>query len=209
MAHHHSIKNFDEFIKKVGYLRQYLRVYDEKDILLFNSRSKDDIKILSNFWGCSVLLPWRGLEFTSVEAIIIWSYIDDNCMIPALQSKKNNILQAILHSKDGKEVKKNEDAYKLYHQVRDMKIAEIGEENWDLYDWGISSEAIKLKYEYCPEFRKVVDANKDKYFCENSYWKDIPKAGVLKVTDEKSKYFGKYIGANYTGIAIQKCLDTK
>lgn len=209
MAYYNTIKNFDEFINKVGYLRQYLRVYNEKDILLFNSRSKGDVKILSNFWGCSVPLLWRGLEFTSVEAIIIWSYIEDNCNTPQFQSKKKEVLRSILNSKDGREVKKNIEAYKLYHQVRDLKIAEIGEEKWDLYDWGISSEAIKLKYDYCPEFRKVVDANKDKYFCENSYWKDIPKAGVLKVTDGNSKYFGKYIGANYTGIAIQKCLDAK
>jgi hypothetical protein len=206
MARYNTINDFDEFINKIGYLKQYLRVYDEKEILLFNSRSKGDIKILSNFWASSVPLPWRGLEFTSVEAMIIWSFIDDNCKIPNLQSKKKDILQTILDSKDGKEVKNNKEATELYHQLRDLKISEIGEENWDLYDWNICNKAIKVKYDYCPEFRKVVDDNKDKYFCENSYWKDIPKAGVLKVTDQNSKYLGKYIRANYTGIAIQKCV---
>jgi hypothetical protein len=29
------------------------------------------------------------------------------------------------------------------------------------------------------------------------------------VTDESSPFFGKYIGANYTGIAIQMCVNGK
>lgn len=44
------------------------------------------------------------------------------------------------------------------------------------------------------------------YFCEYIYTKPKVKAGVLKVTDENSPFFGKYIGANYTGIAIQRCV---
>ena len=36
-----------------------------------------------------------------------------------------------------------------------------------------------------------------------------PKAGVLKVTDENTPYFGKYIGCNFTGVAIRRCLETQ
>ena len=82
----------------------------------------------------------------------------------------------------------------------------IGEENWNLYAWKMSCDANKVKYEHCPEFRTVVDANKDKFFCENSYWNEIPKAGVLKIEDANSPYNGKYIGCNFTGIAIQLCV---
>ena len=86
-------------------------------------------------------------------------------------------------------------------------MKEIGEHNWDLYAWKVACDAVKVKYEHCPEFRSFVDANRGKSFIENSWWKKIPKAGVLKVTDEASPYFGKYIGCNFTGVAIQRCLE--
>ena len=79
----------------------------------------------------------------------------------------------------------------------------FGERN----DGVISSAAIKVKYDYCPEFREYVNAHKNKYFCEYIYTKPKVKAGVLKVTDENSPFYGKYIGANYTCIAIQLCID--
>ena len=60
---------------------------------------------------------------------------------------------------------------------------------------------------HCPEFRRFVDAKRDKSFIENSWWKKIPKGGVLKVTDENSPLFGKYIGCNFTGVAIRRCLQ--
>ena len=55
--------------------------------------------------------------------------------------------------------------------------------------------------------RNFVDTNRNKSFIENSFWKKIPKGGVLKVTDENSLLFGKYIGCNFTGVAIQRCLQ--
>ena len=91
--------------------------------------------------------------------------------------------------------------------IRKAFVEAHGEENWDLYAWRIACEAVKVKYEYCPEFRKYVDDNRGKLFVENSFWKKIPKAGVLKVTDENSPYFGKYIGCNFTGVAIQRCVE--
>ena len=44
-------------------------------------------------------------------------------------------------------------------------------------------------------------------FEDNSWWKKVPKAGVLKVADESSPHFGKYIGCNFTDVAIQRCLQ--
>lgn len=206
MGFFNSIKNVDELLAKVGYLRQYLRVYDEKDIILFRYNSKGDAKILSNMYASSVPLPWRGKEYNSVEQMIISSYIEDNCN-PKYKEELNYVLDLIHKCKDGMEVKSNKDIQNLYRKVREETIAAIGEEKWDLNDWVISSAAIKVKYDYCPEFREFVNAHKDKYFCEYIYTKPKVKAGVLKVTDENSPFFGKYIGANYTGIAIQLCVS--
>lgn len=205
MGFYHSIKNFDEDIKSFGYLRKYLRLYDEADIILFRFKSKGDEKVLSNMWASSVPLPWRGKEFNSVEQMIIGSYIEDNCS-QDYKEELDIVMELIHNCKDGMEVKENKAIQKLYDTVKKETIARIGEERWDLQDWKVSSAAIKVKYDYCPEFKEFVDAHKDKFFCEYISSKPIPKAGVLKVTDASSPYFGKYIGANYTGIAIQRCV---
>ncbi len=205
MGFFNSIKNVDELLAKVGYLRQYLRVYDEKDIILFRYNSKGDAKMLSNMYASSVPLPWRGKEYNSVEQMIIGAFIEDNSK-PEYKDEVEHVLNMICKCKDGMEVKANKNIQTLYRKVREETIAAIGEEKWDLNDWVISSAAIKIKYDYCPEFREYVNAHRDKYFCEYIYTKPKVKAGVLKVTDEKSPFFGKYIGANYTGIAIQRCV---
>ena len=194
-------------LERIGHLRPYLRVYDQRDILLFNSRSRGEAKLLSNFHASSVPLPWRGLHFSSVEAMIFYTYIADNCNNPKWETEKQTVLNLILATKDGREVKNCEAKNKLYRKVRRAFVKAYGEENWDLYAWSVACEAVKVKYEYCPEFRKFVDDNSDKIFVENSFWKKTPKAGALKVTDENSPYFDKYIGCNFTGVAIQLCLE--
>ena len=207
MGFFNSIKNVDELLAKVGYLRKYLRVYDEKDIILFRYNSKGDAKMLSNMYASSVPLPWRGKKYNSVEQMIISAFIEDNCN-PKYKEELDYVLDYIYRCEDGMDVKQSKEVQALYKKVRGETIAAIGEEKWDLNDWVISSAAIKIKYDYCPEFREFVNANSDKYFCEYIYTKPKVKAGVLKVTDENSPFFGKYIGANYTGIAIQRCLTT-
>ena len=204
---HYYIESMDDLLANVGHLRPYLRVYDEKESILFNSRSRGESKILSNFHASSVPLPWRGKFFTSVEAMIFYTYIEDNCKDPKLEEKKRVVLEQILNSKHGREVKDINRETKLYSKVRKATVERIGEHNWDLYAWKVACDAVKVKYEHCPEFRRFVDSNKDKSFIENSWWKKIPKAGVLKVTDENSPLFGKYIGCNFTGVAIQRCLQ--
>ena len=204
---HYYIESMDDLLANVGHLRPYLRVYDEKESILFNSRSRGESKILSNFHASSVPLPWRGKFFTSVEAMIFYTYIEDNCNNPKWEEKKREVLEQILNSKHGREVKDINRESKLYSKVRKATVERIGEHNWDLYAWKVACDAVKVKYEHCPEFRRFVDSNKDKSFIENSWWKKIPKAGVLKVTDENSPLFGKYIGCNFTGVAIQRCLQ--
>ena len=204
---HYYIEDIQQLLERIGHLRPYLRVYDQRDILLFNSRSRGEAKLLSNFHASSVPLPWRGLHFSSVEAMIFYTYIADNCNNPKWEAEKQMVLNLILATKDGREVKNCEAKNKLYRKVRKAFVKAYGEENWDLYAWSVACEAVKVKYEYCPEFRKFVDDNSDKIFVENSFWKKTPKAGALKVTDENSPYFDKYIGCNFTGVAIQLCLE--
>ena len=204
---HYYADCVDELLVKVGHLRPYLRVYDEKESILFSSRSRGESKVLSNFHASSVPLPWRGKLFTSVEAMIFYTYIEENCNNPKWETKKQEVLEMILNTRHGREVKEINRQTQLYKKVRKATVEVIGEENWDLYAWRVACDAVRVKYEHCPEFRKFVDENRDKSFVENSYWSKIPKAGVLKVTDEQSPYFGKYIGCNFTGVAIQRCLQ--
>lgn len=199
------IDNFEELLSTVGHLRPYLRVYDEKDVMLFNSRFEGDAKMLSNFHDSSVPLPWRGKTFISVEAMIFYAFIEDNCNNPKWEGEKMEVLEALTNVVKGNRVREVKD--KLYKKVRKAYVDEYGEENWDLYAWRVSGEAIKVKYDHCPEFRELVYANKDKQFAEyQSFNKSVPKAGVKKITDEKSPYCGKYIGCNFTGISIQRCI---
>ena len=208
MSYYNSIKDVNTFLSSIGYLKEYLRVYDEKDIILFNSRSKAPLNILSNFWHSSVPLPWRGLYFHCVESIIIYSYISDNLNIPEIKKQKEKVLNILLECKDGKEVKKNSEIQTLYRYTKELARAQKGEENYALYSWKIACDAISVKYQFCPEFKELVnEIGKNKYFVENSYWRQVPFAGALKVTDDKSQYYGNYIGVNSTGIAIQKCLE--
>ena len=205
MGFFNSIKNVDELLNKVGYLRQYLRVYDTNEIILFKFKDKGESRVLSNLWGCSEPLPWKGKYYNSVEQMIITSYIEDNCN-PKYKEELEVVLDLIYKCKDGQEVKENEKIQRLLNIVRNETIARIGDEKWFLNTWDIKSKAIRIKYDLCREFKNFVDANKDKYFCENSHWQTIPRSGVLKVTDKSSPLFNKYIGANHTGIAIQRCL---
>lgn len=204
---HYYADCVDELLVKVGHLRPYLRVYDDKESILFSSRSRGESKVLSNFHASSVPLPWRGKLFTSVEAMIFYTYIEENCNNPKWETKKQEVLEMILNTRHGREVKEINRQTQLYKKVRKATVEVIGEENWDLYAWRVACDAVRVKYYHCPEFRKFVDENRDKSFVENSYWSKIPKAGVLKVTDEQSPYFGKYIGCNFTGVAIQRCLQ--
>lgn len=41
---HYYIESLDELLANVGHLRPYLRVYDEKESLLFNSRSRGEAR---------------------------------------------------------------------------------------------------------------------------------------------------------------------
>ena len=124
---HYFIENLDELVANAGHLRPFLRVYDEKESQLFNSRSRGESKILSNFHPSSVPLPWRGKYFTSVEAMIFYTYIEDNCKNPKWESKKQEVLDLILNSKDGREVKEINRQSRLYSKVRKATVEQIGE----------------------------------------------------------------------------------
>ena len=124
MGFFNSIKNVDELLAKVGYLRQYLRVYDEKDIILFRYNSKGDAKMLSNMYASSVPLPWRGKEYNSVEQMIIGAFIEDNSK-PEYKDEVEHVLNMICKCKDGMEVKANKNIQTLYRKVREETIAAI------------------------------------------------------------------------------------
>ena len=202
----HYIYNFEKEIESYGYLRPYLRVYDKKDIILFNSHS-EKYGILSNFHQSSVPMPWMGHTFNSAEAMLFYAYFHDFIKEPKYAEKREKALDFILKSEYGGDVKNNDIVKELHKVVKETAIRDLGSEGWDLTDWEIACRIVKVKYEYCPEFRELVDANKDKFFCEDCNWEEVPRPGVLLVKDKNSPFYGKYVGCNITGLAIQRCIS--
>ena len=198
------IDNYNKFIEECGEFKKYLRVYDKEQIVLFRSKSKD-YKILSNFHVSSTPLPFQGKEFTSVEQMLFYRIVNEYADMTSLKDRKKEICDLIMSQQTGRDVKTNKDIRAFDAQIDSEVAAQIGKMNWSLIKWQIAYQNIKIKLEYCKEFRELLEANYGKYFCEDSHWGDW-RAGVLLCTDESSDYCGKYIGCNYTGRAIQRAL---
>lgn len=198
------IDDYNKFIEECGEMKKYLRVYNKEDIILFRSRSKD-YKILSNFHVSSSPLPFQGKEFTSVEQMLFYRIVNEYADMTSLKDRKEEICNLIMSQKTGREVKVNKEIRAFDDQIDKEVKAKIGKMNWSLIRWQIAYQNIKIKLDYCKEFREMLEANYGKYFCEDSHWGDW-RAGVLLCVDETSEYYGKYIGCNYTGRAIQRAL---
>ena len=199
-----KIDNYNEFVDYCGEYKSLLKVYNKEDIILFRSRSKD-YKILSNFHVSSTPLPFQGKEFNSVEQMLFYRIANEYADMTSLKDRKKEICDLIMSCNTGRDVKINEDIRAFDKQIDEEVEAILGKTNWSLIQWQIAYQCVKIKLEYCNEFREILEANYGKYFCEDSHWGDW-HAGVLLCVDESSEYYGKYIGCNYTGRAIQRAL---
>lgn len=76
--------------------------------------------------------------------MIFYTYIEDNCKNPKCGEKKCEVLEQILTTKHGREVKEINRESKLYSKVRKVTVKEIGEHNWELYAWKVACDAVRV-----------------------------------------------------------------
>lgn len=182
-------------------LKKYEKIYDWKDIVLYNSyclKDEDEEEkqkgIMSNFYSpCNI--GFDGKKFCSSEQLYFYriisewgSYLEDS----------KSVLEELLKCTDGRQVKNNEAVKKLSDKIEKKLIKEKGKEVYMIMDWKLMYECIRLKYKYCKAFRDVLDKYKDKIIVEDSLWGDN-WAGALW-----DKKIGKYRGANVCGRAIMR-----
>ena len=200
-----KIKDLKEFSK-------YEKIYDEKDIVLFNSyqlNSEDEVEkekgIMSNLYsGCSI--PYSSYTFNSSEQLLFFvnfvKWGEKACKkngerykdVPSLVST----IDYLMTLKNGKQVKCNPRTKYFFENIQGWRKREFGLEKANTIDWKEMYFVIKLKYKYCEKFRNVLEKYKDKVYCENSFWGDNFNGVVF---DES---IGKYRGVNALGRVMKR-----
>ncbi len=200
-----KIRDLKEFSK-------YEKIYDEKDIVLFNSyqlNSEDEVEkekgIMSNLYsGCSI--PYSSYTFNSSEQLLFFvnfvKWGEKACKkngerykdVPSLVST----IDYLMTLKNGKQVKCNPRTKYFFENIQGWRKREFGLEKANTIDWKEMYFVIKLKYKYCEKFRNVLEKYKDKVYCENSFWGDNFNGVVF---DES---IGKYRGVNALGRVMKR-----
>lgn len=188
-------------LKDLGELSKYERIYNWKDIVLYNSYcllddDKDEQQkgIMSNFYSpCNI--QFNGKSFCSSEQLYFYRIISE--WGSNLEESKS-VIEELLKCTNGRQVKNNEAVKKLSNKIEKNLIKKLGKEAYMIKDWKLMYECIRLKYKYCKAFRDVLDKYKDKIIVEDSLWGDN-WAGALW-----DKKIGKYRGANVCGRAIMR-----
>ena len=188
-------------LRDLGELKKYEKVYDWKDIVLYNSYClMDDDKeeqqkgIMSNFYSpCNI--QFNGKTFCSSEQLYFYRIIAE---WGSNLDENKSVLEELLKCTDGRQVKNNEAVKKLSDKIEKKLIKEKGKEVYMIMDWKLMYECIRLKYKYCKAFRDVLDKYHDKIVVEDSLWGDN-WAGALW-----DKKIGKYRGCNVCGRAIMR-----
>ena len=159
-----KIRDLKEFSK-------YEKIYDEKDIVLFNSyqlNSEDEVEkekgIMSNLYsGCSI--PYSSYTFNSSEQLLFFvnfvKWGEKACKkngerykdVPSLVST----IDYLMTLKNGKQVKCNPRTKYFFENIQGWRKREFGLEKANTIDWKEMYFVIKLKYKYCEKFsfRKV------------------------------------------------------
>ena len=188
-------------LKDLGELSKYERIYNWKDIVLYNSYcllddDKDEQQkgIMSNFYSpCNI--QFNGKSFCSSEQLYFYRIISE---WGSNLDESKSVIEELLKCTNGRQVKNNEVVKKLSNKIEKNLIKKLGKEAYMIKDWKLMYECIRLKYKYCKAFRDVLDKYKDKIIVEDSLWGDN-WAGALW-----DKKIGKYRGANVCGRAIMR-----
>lgn len=182
-------------------LSKYEKIYDWKDIVLYNSYCLNDSDederqkgILSNFYSpCNI--EFEGKTFCSSEQLYFYRIISE---WGGYIDGSKEVLDELMKFTEGRQVKNCEAVKKITDKIEKKRIKDLGKEVHWIEDWKLMYECIKLKYKYCKEFRDVLEKYKDKIIVEDSLWGDN-WAGALW-----DKKIGKYRGANVCGRAIMR-----
>ena len=171
------------------------QLYRRKDIVLYNSYKKDDTHIMSNFYSnCGI--EYDGKVFHSAEQLLFYR---DAVKWGDGFVEKDDIINEILNCKCGRDVKNNYKIKKFDKKIDKRKLEVLGFKGAYLDGWKNCYFCIKKKYEFCKEFREVLEKYKDKIIVEDSFWGDN-FAGCL-YTD------GWYKGVNAVGRAMMAVRD--
>ena len=145
-----------------------IKMYEKKDSILFNSHSKLNTRVLSNFYPCKI--KYKGIIFNSSEQLYYWLLLEGNDLARVL----------ILDCEDARKVK-----------VFGKKI--LKEMGWDKSNEDCQRAevqalriAIGAKMECCEEFRVLVMTSGSKKIVEYAWWGD-DEWGCVDV-DERYKY---------------------
>lgn len=188
-------------LKDLRELKKYERIYDWKDIVLYNSyclldndKEEQQKGIMSNFYSpCNI--QFKGKEFCSSEQLYFYRIISE---WGKSFKESDAVLKELMTFTEGRQVKNCEAVRKIYKKIETKLKKELGVEAYCVKDWKLMYECIRLKYKYCKPFRDVLDKYKNKIVVEDSLWGDN-WAGALW-----DKKIGKYRGCNVCGRAIMR-----
>ena len=188
-------------LKDLGELKKYERIYDWKDIVLYNSyclldndKEEQQKGIMSNFYSpCNI--QSKGKEFSCSEQLYFYRIISE---WGKSFKESDAVLKELMTFTEGRQVKNCEAVRKIYKKIETKLKKELGVEAYCVKDWKLMYECIRLKYKYCKPFRDVLDKYKNKIVVEDSLWGDN-WAGALW-----DKKIGKYRGCNVCGRAIMR-----
>lgn len=152
------------YCKKKGVELSNVVVYDKENCICFSSRLKDErSKVMTNMYMCE--LPYKGLVFNSLEQAFHYFCFEDN----------RELCEMIMRCKSSFGVKKL-CKWKKVNKNKDV--------------WKILEKCMELKYEYCEEFRKILDESGDKDLVEYASWGDVEYGCSLMVKDGKEFLMG-------------------
>ena len=202
--------------RKNDCLKKYELFYDKNDVILFNSRllnkgNKDEVErekgIMSNLYSGDFKIPYDGKEFHSSEQLLFYLNITRWARIVGFEDAEiSKRIEYLMSCKNGFEVKNTPQSMYFYEDVVGKKKKLIGVENAAIDGWKNQYFILQLKYQYCEEFRNVLEKYKDKVWCENSD-KDTCKfsfAGVI--WDETLQ---KYRGCNVVARAMRRVYNER
>lgn len=156
--------------------------YPKKDVILFNSYSKNDAVVLSNFYPCK--LTYGGVEYNSVEQLLY---------VMRLSNHKGHQKSLMLYDKAVDVKKHGKEMFKK------LGIVWAPEQLVPMLRF-----CIRLKYNQCDEFRRFLLEHPEKKLVEYAAWGDSEWGMVDEDETLKWNWYRGYVrGQNVCGRIIQ------
>lgn len=198
---------------KFDFLKQYEKIYDKNDVILFNSRllkksNTNEIErekgIMSNLYSGDFKIPYDGKEFHSSEQLLFYLNIIRWAKLVGIEDKEiKERIDYLMSCKNGFEVKNTPRSHFFYENIVNKKKKLIGLENAAIDGWKNQYYILGLKYKYCKEFRHVLDKYSDKVWVENSEWGDSFSGCLWDFN------INKFRGVNCVGRAMRRVYNER